>query len=407
MRQDTQKAQDARADGQARTQAQARTRARDRAGTRRDPQNTQNAQNAQNTQNTQDAQSTQNAQGARNLRDPREADGDAIDLAMDDALPPAGPADAPPPGAALLDRIHGGWIGRSLGAYEAARIPDGSGVPDAGRAEDRSDAMDRAVLSLRVLELYGPGFTSAQVGALWLLTLPFLRTRAAEQAAYRNLLGGMLPPATAANGNTHGGTDEAIARGDLYGYVAPGDPRRAARLARKDACVSHTDEGLYAAMWSAALAAAAFTARDAAQAIGVSLRHIPVESRLSHALRDVLVAHARGRTWEQTAAEVHQRHGTGTRRDALGNACLIAAGLLWGEGDPCRRIGLTVRGGWDIHTTAPVAGSIAGILHGAAANWPSSAAAEVRTALPGQEVCVLDDLARRTLAVSRAEPPLR
>ncbi|MFF7250791.1 ADP-ribosylglycohydrolase family protein [Embleya sp. NPDC008237] len=326
---------------------------------------------------------------------------------MDDGLPPAGAIDPPPPAAALLDRIHGGWIGRCLGAYEAARIPDGSGVPDAARVEDRSDAMDRSVLSLRVLELYGPGFSSAQVGALWLLTLPFLRQRTAEQAAYQALLRGALPPATASHATAHGGTDEAMARADLYGYVAPGDPRRAARLARKDAVVSHMGEGLYAAMWSAALAAAAFTARDAAQAVGVSLRHVPVDSRLSRAIQGVLVAHTRGRTWEQAAAEVHQRYGTGSRRDALGNACLVAAGLLWGDGDPCRQIGLAVRGGWDIHTTAPVAGSIAGILHGAEAGWPSMAATRVRTGLPGQDWCALAELARRTLAVTRVESPLR
>jgi hypothetical protein len=322
---------------------------------------------------------------------------------LDDALPPAGPIEPPPPAAALLDRIRGGWIGRCLGASDAARGRDGSSVLGPTRGHDRSDAVDHAVLSLRVLELHGPGFTSAQVGSLWLLTLPFLRPGAAEQAAYRNLLDGLLPPHTAVRDNPHGGSDEAIARSDLYGYAAPGDPRRAARLARKDACVSHTGDGLYAAMWAAALAAAAFTARDAVEAVAMSLRHVPVASRLSVAVRDVLVAYTRGWTWEQAAAEVHRRHGPDTGRDAPGNACLITAGLLWGGPDPCRRIGLTVRGGWDVRTTAPVAGSIAGILHGGTATWPRLVATEVRTGLPGQDRCEVADLAERTFAVTRKE----
>nr|WP_237535692.1 ADP-ribosylglycohydrolase family protein [Streptomyces sp. SID3343] len=303
----------------------------------------------------------------------------------------------------MLARIRGGWIGRCLGASDAARGPGGSSVsePEA-RGQDRSDAVDHAVLSLRVLELHGPGFTSAQVGSLWLLTLPFLRPGAAEQAAYRNLLDGLLPPHTALRDNPHGGSDEAMARGDLYGYAAPGDPRRAARLARKDACVSHTGDGLYAAMWAAALAAASFTARDAVEAVAVSLRHVPVASRLSVAVRDVLVAYTRGWTWEQAAAEVHRCHGADTGRDAPGNASLITAGLLWGGPDPCRRIGLTVRGGWDVHATAPVAGSIAGILHGGA-TWPRLVATEVRTGLPGQGSCDVRDLAERTFAVTRKD----
>jgi len=320
-------------------------------------------------------------------------------------LPSAGAGDAPPAPAALLDRIHGGWHGRRAGAYEAARIPDGPAVRDPARPEDRSDAMDRAVLSLRVLELHGPGFTSAQVGAQWLLSLPFLRAGAAEQAAYRNLLEGLLPPETATEGNAHAGSDEALARADLYGYVAPGDPRRAARLARKDACVSHVGEGLHAAMWCAALTSVAFTARDATQAVALSLRHVPVASGVSEAVRDVLVARTRGLGWERAAAEVHRRHGAGTGRDALGNACLIAAGLLWGR-DVSARIGLAVRGGWDIHTTAPVVGSIAGVLGGEDAP-PPDASARVRTALPGQDTCELRELAERTFAMARTDVPLR
>ncbi|GCD93379.1 ADP-ribosylglycohydrolase family protein [Embleya hyalina] len=323
--------------------------------------------------------------------------GAGVDASVDELLPPAGGIDPPPVHAVLFDRIHGGWIGRCLGAHEARR---GAG---AGLAEDRSDAVDRAVLSLRVLELYGPGFTSAQVGGLWLRTLPFLRPFAAEQAAYLRLLDGELPPTTAGDGS---GSGEAMMRADLYGCVAPGDPRRAARLARKDAVVSHVGEGMYAAMWCAALAAAACTARDAAQAVGVSLRHVPTESGVSRVVRDVLVAYARGWAWDQVVAEVRRGAGGDDRHAALGSAGLIAAGLLWGDADPARQIGLTVRDGWDVHATAPLVGSIAGVLHGAEAGWPAEAATRVGTALPGEGVCPLGELARRTLAVSGTELPL-
>ncbi|MFE5526262.1 ADP-ribosylglycohydrolase family protein [Embleya sp. NPDC056538] len=301
----------------------------------------------------------------------------------------------------LFDRIHGGWIGRCLGVHEARR---GSG---AGLAEDRSDAVDRAVLSLRVLELYGPGFTSAQVGGLWLLTMPFLRPFGAEQAAFLRLLEGELPPATAGDGSGSGASGEAMMRADLYGYVAPGDPRRAARLARKDAVVSHAGEGMYAAMWCAALAAAAFTARDVVQAVGVSLRHVPVESGVSRVVRDVLVAYARGWAWDQVVADVGPGSGSDDRHDASASAGLIAAGLLWGGTDPARQIGLAVRDEWDVHAIAPLVGSIAGVLYGAEAGWPAEAATRVETALPGEAACALRELARRTLAVSGTELPLR
>ncbi|GAA3501272.1 hypothetical protein GCM10019016_083790 [Streptomyces prasinosporus] len=52
----------------------------------------------------------------------------------------------------------------------------------------------------------------------------------------------------------------ALIRADVHGWVSPGAPRRAAALARKDAVLSHTGNGVYGAMWAAALVAAAFTA---------------------------------------------------------------------------------------------------------------------------------------------------
>ena len=57
-------------------------------------------------------------------------------------------------------------------------------------------------------------------------------------------------------------------RADICGYV-PRPPGAAAKLAFRDASLSHTANGIYGAMWSAALVAAAFagTARQAMRAL--------------------------------------------------------------------------------------------------------------------------------------------
>ncbi|NUU22938.1 MAG: ADP-ribosylglycohydrolase family protein [Streptomycetaceae bacterium] len=326
--------------------------------------------------------------------DPREPVGDA---AIDAGLPSAGPPDPPPPDDVLLDRIQSGWLGRCAGAHMLA-------APD--EPLDRCDAVDRAVLTLRLLETYGPGFTHEEMASLWLLTLPFLRPGGAERAAYR-----MLVDRAGASG--HVGTvgkpepwqegDGALTRADLYGYIAPGDPRRAARLARKDAQLSHVASGLYGAMWVAALTSAAFTAHNATEAVAVSLRHIPSRSRLFEALCEVLVARARERAWADVVDEIHRTHAHYGPVHTVGNACLIAGGLLWGEGDWTHTVSLTAQGGWDSEVDAATVGSVAGVLAGTAgipAEWRHAAVDRVRTSVPDMGECRIADLAARTFALA-------
>jgi hypothetical protein len=317
----------------------------------------------------------------------------ADDAAIDAGLPPAGSPDPPPPDDVLLDRIQGGWLGRCAGAHMLAHP---------GEILDRCDAVDRAVLTLRMLETYGPGFTHEQMASLWLLDLPFLRPGGAEREAYRMLVDGVI--LTADTGEQQEG-DGALPRADLYGYIAPGDPRRAARLARKDAQLSHSASGLYGAMWVAALTSAAFTAYTANEAVAVSLRHIPPRSRLFEALCEVLVAHARGRPWAEVMRDIHTAHGHYGPQHAVGNACLIAAGLLWGDGDWTETVTLTVRGGWDTQVDAAAVGSVAGVLagtQGIPADWRHAAVDKVHTAVPDAGECRIADLAGRTYALARA-----
>ncbi|MEU8136785.1 ADP-ribosylglycohydrolase family protein [Streptodolium elevatio] len=326
----------------------------------------------------------------------------ADDAGIDAGLPPDGPPDPPPPDDVLLDRIQGGWLGRCAGAHMMAHP---------GEVLDRCDAVDRAVLTLRLLETYGPGFTHEQMASLWLLTLPFLRPGGAERAAYRMLVDGVTVPGHVGTVRRPEPTQEgdgALPRADLYGYIAPGDPRRAARLARKDAQLSHVGSGLYGAMWVAALSSAAFTARDATEAVAVSLRHIPPRSRLCDALCEVLVAHARGRSWPDVADDIHRAHAHYGPQHTVGNACLIAAGLLWGDGDWTQTVSLTVRGGWDTELDATVAGSVAGVLvgtEGIPAEWRHAAVDRVRTAVPDAGECRITDLAGRTYALTRTSTP--
>lgn len=189
-------------------------------------------------------------------------------------------------GSALADRILGGWLGRIAGNMLGKPVENGDHwtrdridrylrradalpltdylpalepPPDPvefelrpewqscvrGRIHGscRDDDVDYSVLGLHLLETHGPCFSTEQVGEVWLLRLPYLQTFTAERAAYRNLTAGVKPPLTATLDNPYQEWIGALIRADVHGWVNPGDPRRAAAMARRDAVLSHTGNG--------------------------------------------------------------------------------------------------------------------------------------------------------------------
>jgi ADP-ribosylglycohydrolase len=272
------------------------------------------------------------------------------------------------------------------------------------RGSSRDDDVDYTILGLHLLEKHGTALTSADVAASWLLLLPMHQTYTAERVAYRNLALGLRPPQTATYRNPYREWIGAQIRGDAFGYACPGDPVAAARFAYIDAAVSHVANGIYGEMWAAALVAAAFTAETAKEALEVSLGVVPVRSRLAEALRDVLEMHAGGLDWDAARNAIGERYGQYDWVHTINNAAVITAGLLWGDGDFTRTIALTVLGGLDTDSNGGTAGSVAGVLCGAAKippNWTDPLQDTLRSALFGFDGSRISALADRTIKVAR------
>jgi ADP-ribosylglycohydrolase len=301
------------------------------------------------------------------------------------------PAADPEP--AGLPALHPSWRTSTRG-----RI---AGMP-------RDDDLDYTILALRLVETHGPAFSAEDVGRAWLELLPFHRVYTAERAAYRNLVLGVRPPETASLVNAYREWIGAQIRADLFGYVSPGDPQRAAELAFRDASVSHVANGIYGAMWAAALVAAAFAETTTAAALRSALAVVPARSRLAEALREVVALHAGGTGWEAARDVLEERHGALGPVHTINNAAVVAAALLWGEGDFTRTLGLAVAGGWDTDCNGATAGSVSGAMRGAAAlpeHWTAPLDDRIATALSGVGDQPISALAARTLALARARSP--
>lgn len=294
----------------------------------------------------------------------------------------------------LLDPLPGG-IERLNPSWETATLGRVQGMP-------RDDDTDYTVLALHVVETHGRGFTRADIAHQWQLLLPFLQTFTAERATYRNLVGGVEVERAGTHENPYREWIGALIRADLFGYVNPGDPESAARMAFADASLSHTANGVYGEMWAAALIAGAFTAPDAVTAVRRSVDWIPTGSRLFATVAHVLAAYDDGATWEDVIGWVDQTFADHSWVHTLNNAAIIAAGLLWGDEDVAASIGLTVMAGLDTDSSAATVGSVLGALHGATAlpaHLVEPLHDRLSSAVHGYDGSRISELAGRTLAL--------
>jgi ADP-ribosylglycohydrolase len=351
-----------------------------------------------------------------------------------------------PTPAALRDRIHGAWLGRAIGcllgkpvertpregireileatgrwplaAYftaqglptdvadrwpwnRASRTTSLAEVID-GMPED--DDLNYTLLALRALEEHGPGFTTDDVARIWLRDLPALRVFTAERIAYRNLLEGLQPPETATRLNPYREWIGAQIRTDLYGWVRPGDPHGAAELAWRDARLSHTRNGIYGAMFVAAMASAALVSDDVELVLDAGLSVVPPRSRLAGEIRTARQG-AAAADFETAVDDLYARHRGRHWVHALNNTGLSVQALTAGQGDFVRSICLVVSGGWDTDSNGATVGAVCGAMTGAAGlpeSWTSPLRNHLDTSIPGFGATGFDTLADRTITLVAA-----
>lgn len=270
-----------------------------------------------------------------------------------------------------------------------------------GMPED--DDLNYPMLALALLERTGPAFDTADVARAWLDNLPGGRVFTAERVAYRNLLSGLQPPATATWRNPYREWIGAAIRGDLLGWVMPGNPAAAAELAWRDARLSHTRNGLYGEMFTAAMCSASMIAGTVDEVLAAGRSVLPPSSRLAGAVR---LGEELGRGHDALADCLDRI--TGAYRDlhwvhVLGNMCLVTFALARSRGDFASAICTVVTGGWDTDSNGATVGSVCGALAGATAlppQWISPLHDTVRSSLPGFDRVTLTELANRTVQLA-------
>ncbi|MFE2279288.1 ADP-ribosylglycohydrolase family protein [Streptomyces sp. NPDC059454] len=250
-----------------------------------------------------------------------------------------------------------------------------------GMPED--DDLNHPLLALLVLQRHGRAFTTTDVARVWLDELPAGRAFTAERVAYRNLLSGLEPPRTARHHNPFREWIGALIRADVHGWTNPGDPAAAAEQAHRDATLTHTANGVYAAMFTAAVIATAATGdRDVHACLRTGLTVVPPRSRLARAVRRAVRLAHEHTDFDTVVDLLHETYAaTHHWVHAVPNTALIAAALTHADGDFTGSIRRAVSGGWDTDSNGATAGSVAALLAGSPRALPEHWTAPLKNRL--------------------------
>ena len=275
--------------------------------------------------------------------------------------------------------------------------------PDMTDAMPADDDTNYTVMAQEVVKKYGRAFTPDDMVERWLALQPKTAYWTAEQVAFINFVNGYQPPISAMYKNPYREWIGAQIRGDYFGYINPGNPELAAEMAWRDACISHTKNGIYGEMFVAAMIAIAATTDNIKDIIYGGLAQIPATSRLYEAITKLIEKYDGGADTDEMFAYIHSLYNDEDGFDwchTISNALVVVASLLCCDGDFGKSICLSVQTGFDTDCNGATVGSIMGMRNGIAGvgeEWTAPINGRLCTNLCGFDVVKVDELIETTM----------
>ena len=271
------------------------------------------------------------------------------------------------------------------------------------------DDTNYTVLNLKLMEVFGYDFDPGDVLYAWINWVPAGICCTAERAAYKNVLQGLSVPATATYQNPYREWVGAQIRAEVFGWVNPGNPEAAAEAAFRDACVSHTRNGIYGEMFTAAMIAATMHTNDLREIIEIGLGEVPEHSRFTAAIRSVIADYDSGMTLEAAMEKLHSLHDENNIFEwchIIPNAKIVVLSLLYSGGEFTRAIGDCMAFAFDTDSNGAVVGAVLGTIVGTEGiedKWTAPLGGVLESTVLNEHRNRFEDLAERTFKVAKRD----
>lgn len=234
------------------------------------------------------------------------------------------------------------------------------------------DDIHYTILGMMLIERHGFNFSKLDVANLHLRNIPYHWLWSCTRQSYYHMVNlsddrpveEQIDEFPTKLNPWREGINTAI-RADFWGYIAPADARRAARIAYREVTLNAVKNGIYSSMFVAAALSAALSAQPTVDCIlRAGLAVIPRRSRLARIAHEVRRCYAESGDWVAVCDRIYARYGHLPFLHSLHNMAFVILALIHGDLDYSKTITTAVMCGMDTDCTAGTAASIVGAAVG-------------------------------------------
>ncbi len=282
----------------------------------------------------------------------------------------------------LKDKISGGWAGKMLGVTYGAPVEFRAlcktfedpitWVPSDVIGSKEQDDLYVQLTFLMTMDKYGIDAPAKRFQEQF-AKAGYMLWHANVQAR-KNYFDSIFPPKSGhPDYNLHADDIDFQIEADYIGFMCPGMPQTARKLAEKVGHIMNYGDGVYGGIFIGALYSQAYFESDILQLVKKALLSIPVESDYAKIVNDVILLHEHypadwRASWKELEAKWGSVHiceaGAPFNIDAKLNGAYVVMGLLYGEGNPLKTMEITARCGQDADCNPSNAMAVLGVVKG-------------------------------------------